>query len=642
MASSTGINVLDDDAVPADAPKRLAYSYIRYSSEQQMTKKSGEIGDSVRRQMRNHQIAVEKYNLHVMDVFQDLGKSAFRGKNRLTGALSVFLESLKKGLIPAHSYLLIESFDRLSRERTTDALSTVLSILRSKIKIITTDDLKLYDLSVKGKDLEQTIMITVLLERANDESETKSDRQKDKWIYRRERIMSGEKKFLNKNVPWWISLDEKTKEYSLIPERVAEIRTIFDLMMKQNLGLRAAAAHINQQNPLKVNFGRGATGNGWTARGIQRMLTTPSLYGDLELCEYVYDNDKATPDRKTIQVMEGFYPAAFSRDEIELIKAKIAGRMTAKEKPTRRDRQYYNVYHGLTKCAYCGGNVRFSQKQKYSYLVCRNSEINLCKFPKALSVQYQRFDEVFFKYAEHYNFERLVNSESKNNEAVTSEINTLESEIAIKKLKAQKFTANLFSMFDGDIPEEQQAVMIQSNREIKNLEAKLKKLRGAVTHDFADSKTISNAVGYAKDLMKSKDGRLELSNYLSSVIDKIVIDFGKPRKNDADYIKVFFRNSDYVHHMLMNKETCYSYDSDGELFLDTLSGVVREDGYYREIGDKPEWVDVDPWTDEEVAAADEANRLNPEYTGNAEPFSDDYPNDAEMREIFAEVDKNLS
>lgn len=627
MASTAGISVLDDDAVPADAPKRLAYSYIRYSSEQQMTKKSGEVGDSVRRQMRNHQIAVEKYNLHVMDVFQDLGKSAFRGKNRLTGALSVFLESLRKGLIPAHSYLLIESFDRLSRERTTDALSTVLSILRSKIKIITTDDLKLYDLSIKGKDLEQTIMITVLLERANDESETKSDRQKDKWIYRRERIISGEKKFLNKNVPWWISLDEKTKEYSLIPERVAEIRTIFDLMLKQNLGLRAAAAHINQHNPLKINFGRGATTFGWTARGIQRMLSTPSLYGDLELCEYVYDNDKATPDRKTVQVMEGFYPAAFTRDEVELIKAKIAGRMTAKQKPTRRDRQYYNVYHGLTKCAYCGGNVRFSQKQKYSYLVCRNSEINLCKFPKALSVQYQRFDEVFFKYAEHYNFERLVNTNSKNNEAVNDEINKLESEIAIMKLKAQKFTASLFSMFDGDIPDEQQAVMIQSNREIKKLESSLKKLRGDVTHDFVDSKTISDAVGYAKELMHTKDGRLELSNYLSSVIDKIVIDFGKPRNFDCDYIKVFFRNTDFVHHMLIGKTESHSYDSDGELFLDSLQGIKREEGYYLEAAASPDWFVVPDFSDADVQADLEANKTNPPMPEGMVAEYQEFPDD---------------
>ncbi|WP_372821410.1 recombinase family protein [Pseudomonas parafulva] len=616
MASTPNLPAVDvqaDQPVPADAPKRLAYSYVRYSSEQQMTKKNGEVGDSIRRQMENQRKAVETYNLHVVDVFEDLGKSAFRGKHRLKGALSLFLASLDEGKIPSGAYLLIESFDRLSRERMTDGLTVVLTILRKGIKIITTDDLKLYDLSIKGKDLEQTIMITVLLERANNESTTKSDRQKAKWEGRRDRIIKGEKKFLNKNVPWWISLDEASGKYALIPERVAELKKIYELLMVKNLGLRAAAAHINENNPLKVAFGKNPDKSGWTARGIKRMIDTPSLYGSLELCEYIYDNGKSVPDRKTIQVMENFYPAAFTKHEVELLKAKIASRMTSKEKPTRRDLQYYNIYHGLIKCEFCGGNVRFSQKQKYSYLVCRNSEIKLCKYPKTLSMQYERFHEVFFKYAEHYNFDLLIQSGGNDNADLVKEITELEETIVTEKHKAQKFTEKLLDMFDGEIPDEQEAAMITRNKKIKSLESKVKALRAKIVYVDTDAETLSDAIQYASKLVESKDGRLELSNHLTKLIDKMVVDFGKAHGRDSDYVKVLFKNKDYSHHFLFSKDDSYSYDSDGELFLDTLDGITREGGYYLESRKVPDWegVEIPEFTDEEIAAAEIQNSLNP-------------------------------
>lgn len=606
------VDVQADQPVPADAPKRLAYSYVRYSSEQQMTKKNGEVGDSIRRQMENQRKAVETYNLHVVDVFEDLGKSAFRGKHRLKGALSLFLASLDEGKIPSGAYLLIESFDRLSRERMTDGLTVVLTILRKGIKIITTDDLKLYDLSIKGKDLEQTIMITVLLERANNESTTKSDRQKAKWEGRRDRIIKGEKKFLNKNVPWWISLNESTGEYSLIPERVAELKKIYELLMVKNLGLRATAAYINENNPLKVGFGKNPEVSGWTARGIKRMIDTPSLYGSLELCEYVYDNGKSAPDRKTIKVMEDFYPAAFSKHEVDLLKAKIASRMTSKEKPTRRDLQYYNIYHGLIRCAFCGGNVRFSQKQKYSYLVCRNSEIKLCKYPKTLSMQYERFHEVFFKYAGHYNFELLIKSGGNDNDVIVKEITELEEHIISEKHKAQKFTEKLLDMFDGEIPDEQEAALITRNKKIKSLESKVKALRAKIVYVDTDAETISDSILHASKLVETKEGRLELSNHLTKLIDKMVVDFGKAHGRDSDYVNVGFKNKDYSHHFLFSKDESYSYDSDGELFLDTLQGVTREEGYYLEARKVPEWegVEITEFTDEEIAAADLQNSLN--------------------------------
>lgn len=91
---------------------KLAYSYVRFSSDRQKH------GQSLSRQTKlsadwcaaNGAVLDTELNLH------DLGVSAFRGKNLNEGALGAFVKAVDEGRVPKGSYLLIESFDRLSRQ----------------------------------------------------------------------------------------------------------------------------------------------------------------------------------------------------------------------------------------------------------------------------------------------------------------------------------------------------------------------------------------------------------------------------------------------------------------------------------------------------------------------------------------------
>ena len=91
----------------------IAFSYLRFSTAEQAA------GDSRRRQLA----MAEKYaaNHHLrLDrqlSFRDLGVSAFRGRNAKEGALRAFLDAIEHNLVPENSFLLIESLDRLSRDR---------------------------------------------------------------------------------------------------------------------------------------------------------------------------------------------------------------------------------------------------------------------------------------------------------------------------------------------------------------------------------------------------------------------------------------------------------------------------------------------------------------------------------------------
>jgi DNA invertase Pin-like site-specific DNA recombinase len=103
----------------------LAYSYLRFCSQQQRK------GDSLRRQIeaRDRFIGERGLRLETSLQLQDLGVSAFRGKNRTTGALAGLLQAVEQGKVAKGSYLLVENLDRLTREQISDALELFLGIL---------------------------------------------------------------------------------------------------------------------------------------------------------------------------------------------------------------------------------------------------------------------------------------------------------------------------------------------------------------------------------------------------------------------------------------------------------------------------------------------------------------------------------
>ena len=75
-----------------------------------------------------------------MEDFEDLGVSAYRGKNVSDGALGRFLNLVRQKKITRGSYLLIESLDRLSRQELLKSLSIFTDILGHGVNIATLKD----------------------------------------------------------------------------------------------------------------------------------------------------------------------------------------------------------------------------------------------------------------------------------------------------------------------------------------------------------------------------------------------------------------------------------------------------------------------------------------------------------------------
>ncbi|WP_350441868.1 recombinase family protein, partial [Proteus mirabilis] len=131
--------------------------------------------------------------------FNDFGISAYKGDNLKNGALGKFLELVHSGYIPNGSTLIIESFDRLSRQTAIKAQAIFSEIISAGITIVTAMDNRSYNLKSVTEnpfDLMYSLMIMI---RANEESETKSKRVKEAI-----KANIRNKKIVSSKLPYWI------------------------------------------------------------------------------------------------------------------------------------------------------------------------------------------------------------------------------------------------------------------------------------------------------------------------------------------------------------------------------------------------------------------------------------------------------
>lgn len=200
---------------------KKAYSYIRFSRLHQ------EEGDSRRRQQEATREYCRKNGL-VLDEslsLKDLGVSAFKGVNAEKGALGKFLDACAAGKIPRGSALIVESLDRISRQKPRPTITLLNRILDDYgIEIhMTMSGQKFLPEQDNGIDL---IVAVTLAMRANEESETKSRRLREAWAEKRKKAQSGQE-LLHPSLPWWLIAKDK-KVISPAP-RAKVLRKIFKL-----------------------------------------------------------------------------------------------------------------------------------------------------------------------------------------------------------------------------------------------------------------------------------------------------------------------------------------------------------------------------------------------------------------------------
>jgi DNA invertase Pin-like site-specific DNA recombinase len=330
-------------APPPDAGEPIAYSYVRFSTPEQMK------GDSLPRQTRAtaEWCARNKVTLDASTTYRDLGVSAFKGAHR-TGdkaALGAFLKLVERGKIPKGSYLIIENLDRLSREDERTALRLWMDILDAGINIVQLSPETVF--RHEKSDMFDIMRAIMELGRGHGESAIKSERVGAAWADKKACAREGkpqpERKanrvngmdLMTHSLPSWV--EERGGKLALIPEKAAAVRRIFQLAA-QGYGRKKAAAKLKAEGVAPIS-----KAPEWNATYLWLILHDRRAVGEHQ------PRRKHTrePDGPPIP---GYFPAAVTEGEWLAARAGAAKR----RKMPGRVGNHVNVFAGLLKSALDG------------------------------------------------------------------------------------------------------------------------------------------------------------------------------------------------------------------------------------------------------------------------------------------------
>ena len=367
-----------------------AYSYVRMSNSEQLR------GDSLRRQTElslryaaaNGLELVEDFKLH------DIGVSAFKGDNATTGKLGKFLDAVKAGQVPVGSYLLVESLDRLSRQKVTSAMNLFLALTENGINIVTLSDNQVY--KAGETELPQLMYSMMIMSRANEESEMKSRRNGAAWDEKRKNI---EVQKLTSVSPAWLRISPDKKNFMIVEGRDKIVKRIFELA-EAGCGANFITKALNSDSI--PTFGRSS---GWIESYIEKILKNRAVFGEFQ------------PRRRrgAVRVPDGeplrnYFPTII--DEDTFLRVQAARRRRGFGGGGRKGKQLKNLFTHVAVCDYCGQPMRFLDKgagpKGGQYLRCSGAvRRHGCT---ARGWRYQDFETSFFMFVKEIDLSSVLNA----------------------------------------------------------------------------------------------------------------------------------------------------------------------------------------------------------------------------------------
>lgn len=328
----------------------IAYSYMRFSSEKQAK------GDSFRRQEELIKEYLEKHPEIELDTslnLRDAGLSAYKGLHAKKGALGVFIRLVDDGKIEKGSYLLVEHFDRLSREEILTAQTQFLQLINDDIIVVTLADGREYSRQSLNANPMELFLSIMMMVKANQESKDKAERVSKAWRQKMLKVAEGVQ--LTKRVPFWINKDDKNK---VIPEKVAIVKRIFKLSA-DGLGGQRITKILNEDG-IKPPTSRATK---WGISSVKKVLNSEAVLGILTTADGVKH--------------KGYFPIVINE------KLWIKTRFQGESSKRTRDNESTHPLSGLCVCALCGATAHRSIKTGrvrkdgtrniWRTLVCANS-----------------------------------------------------------------------------------------------------------------------------------------------------------------------------------------------------------------------------------------------------------------------------
>jgi len=501
------VNFLDLSIVPK------AYAYIRFSRAIQAT------GDSENRQLTALELFETSTGTKIVEVVYDKGKSAFRGDNARSGNFKEMLDRMGSGAIRAGDYLVVESIDRITRQRVLDGVELLQGILKKGINIYTTVDQKTYSYNDPSRDFENLLMISLIAKRANEESETKSGRLLSAWKARKAKAENGEviiKK--GKSIPYGLRVEHG--KFVIHKEEQEEIQKLFELLLK--FGLNTAITKTNETSLKKWNNGT-----------VNKILKNKTVIGCMATHRIEY-----TADGKARKILTGFIENYYPNLIEPSLFYKVVDTMSNRKQKNwsgRRTEQDFNIFKHCIYCEQCGGKMYYDHRGSrykgkiYPFFKCDNARVqkHICNADNV------RFEYVFGSLLECvYLINRVATGITKDFKGISTQarylnprINNLlkiddsqqniELEEKRKKLVASrtKLDGMNLRMIEADynVPTEYMRQMSSLEIEIESLKRSIALLDDAGSDGITieDTQTII-------DLFQTDDGRAKLNSFFKS------------------------------------------------------------------------------------------------------------------------------
>lgn len=498
-----------------------AYSYIRFSSVKQQK------GDSVERQTRLSVEYAARLGL-LLDTklnLRDLGISAYDRSNLKKGALGQFLRLVEDGRIEKGSYLLVESLDRLSRDKVMDALSVFTDILRAGIIIVTLSDEQVYSYERSNDNWASLIVSIAIMSRANEESAMKSRRIRSSWDAKRKNIAT---KRLTARCPYWLKPAEGDQGFEFIPERVEVVKRIFQ-MSREGIGTVTIVKTLNAENVPRFS----EKTDGWQNSYIQKILSSHAVYGELQLA--LQRDGELTP----LDVIPDYYPPIMSKEEWIIVASARSSRRT--RGGVSKGKNLSNLFSGLLRCGYCGGAMNMGgyshvrangRKSEGKYIACSSARRGLgCNF---VQWDYHDLEQLVLRFCKVVDLAQVLgvnrNAEAEINNAMRR-LESIKLEIADVSVRNESLLDALEKAEEGVPPQ----LIIDRLRayETKRNDLQVDKQQAEeeimrLTNSRVDAAVQQNLILELQQQLETLEGselhllRIRLSEAIKRVITKIV------------------------------------------------------------------------------------------------------------------------
>ena len=321
-----------DEGPAAQKPQPpVAYSYVRFSTPDQSK------GDSLRRQTEAAESFCKRrgWTLDRSLSLRDLGVSAFRGANALVGNLGVFLDAVKRGAVAPGSALIVESVDRISRQGIDEGYDLCKRILKAGIHIVTLSPERDFGPDAIKSLSRGALELQLILERAAEESERKSERVGGAWKEKKRKARENGT-VLTHCLPAWV--EEKGGKLVLIPDRAAVVKRIFNLA-SAGYGSKLTASLLISEGVRAF----GAAGH-WNGSYIRAILHDRRAVGE-------FQPKRKRGREKDGPPIPGYFPAAVTEEEWSVARAGVIQR----RKKRGRVSKQVNIFAGLLKNIRDGG-----------------------------------------------------------------------------------------------------------------------------------------------------------------------------------------------------------------------------------------------------------------------------------------------